>query len=552
MVVPCPRCGAANEDGNNVCATCGASLACANSGTAVPEERRPGATGPGQRADGAPQASGASAQGPQSDPLFGLQQLENTVESGVVAGGSRPAGESGQPPAASLPGVPVSPADPVTRPARDESGSSGGGAPESSPAGETVIGASEGAAVQAAGVEPAEETPAGVEPAEETPAGDEAAQPVGEEQGQPAQPQYQEAAGQQWSYPSPSQWPPYQYPQYPPQPYPGWPGEQQVAPGWPYPQALQAMPPHYPPFPCPYAMMPGPYGYPGYQQPPWAMPYPWGPYSGQPYPMYPGPQYAPPPYGPPAPYQPYGGYGYGAPQYQQPQPAGPYAAPAGYGAYPDDSRSRRKRKGKKGSTGMVIAIVLVLLVIGGSIAAAFMLTSKSGSSFNLGDGTVTGANIEFQSMKLAQKGKTVTLSGAYNNTTKEEGEVTVTVQALSGGGEQLLTYLIPVQPGTNKKFSQNKTEASKLSGATLGPMLFSSSSQGLTPSDSGSSTFNLEPGSSSSAVDNSSTGTSPDSSTLQDQFGTSPGSTGTTPSIQEYLNQQSSANPGYTYPQTSP
>lgn len=287
-------------------------------------------------------------------------------------------------------------------------------------------------------------------------------------------------------------------------------------------------------------------------------PYPWGPwmygapgappYAPQPfvppYPSYPG--YPPPHafFGYPSqcPYM--GGYGYGqpypayppphaAPAYQAPSYGSPYPAPypdafAGYA--PQSARGPRKKR----SLGLIIGIIILLLAIAGGVTAAFLLTSSGSASYKLGDGTVTGANIEFRGVTLKQDGKTLTLSGTYDNTSKREGEVTATVQALTGGAEQLIAFTVPVVPGSGKRFSQNKTESIKLSGATLGPLLFSSSgSFDSTGSDTGS-----DSGTDGTLTPETSPGTSPsvndnlNQETLPDSTGTTyPGYPGTIPSF---------------------
>jgi hypothetical protein len=125
---------------------------------------------------------------------------------------------------------------------------------------------------------------------------------------------------------------------------------------------------------------------------------------------------------------------------------------------------------------IVLLIIGVLLLIGGAVTAAVLLTGNGKSSFNLGDGSVTGVDIDFKNMKLTQSGSTVTLIGTYDNNTKREGKVMVTVQGMSNGNEQLLSFTVPVGPGKGKPFTQKKTSSARLSGATLGALIYESSS----------------------------------------------------------------------------
>ena len=192
------------------------------------------------------------------------------------------------------------------------------------------------------------------------------------------------------------------------------------------------------------------------------------------------------------------------PAYQSPAYGSPYPAP-----YPEAHAGYTQRPAagqrKKASAGLVIGIIVLLLAIAGGVTAAFLLTSSGKASFNLGDGAVTGADIEFRGIMLEQDGSNLTLSGTYDNNSKREGDVTATVQALTGGAEQLIAFEIPVEPGTGTRFSKTKAESVKLNGATLGPLLFSSSgsiyddtSDGETDSDSktGTTTPSTSPGTS--------------------------------------------------------
>lgn len=292
----------------------------------------------------------------------------------------------------------------------------------------------------------------------------------------------------------------------------------------------------------------------GQQQPgPAQYPYPWNPwaYGAQgawpyapqpfmtPYPAYPG--YPPPQpfygYPPPCPYMGWYGYGQPLPVYPAPYAPAAYQSPA-YGSpypapYPDAYAGYTQRPAagsrKKASAGLVIGIIILLLAIAGGVTAAFLLTSSGKASFNLGDGAVTGADIEFRGVTLEQDGSNLTLSGTYDNNSKREGDVTATVQALTGGAEQLIAFEIPVEPGTGTRFSKTKAESVKLNGATLGPLLFSGSTGSFyddtedEDSDTGTTTPSTSPKSSPVEEDEDSSGTTPGSTGT-----TTPGSTGTT------------------------
>jgi hypothetical protein len=107
------------------------------------------------------------------------------------------------------------------------------------------------------------------------------------------------------------------------------------------------------------------------------------------------------------------------------------------------------------------------------VAAAILLTGKTNATFRIGDGTVVGADVEFRDMVLRQDGDILILSGTYDNNTKNEGEVFVTVQAISKGQEQLVSFTVPVEAGKGKSFTQQKAAGSiKLSGATLSSLVF--------------------------------------------------------------------------------
>jgi hypothetical protein len=131
----------------------------------------------------------------------------------------------------------------------------------------------------------------------------------------------------------------------------------------------------------------------------------------------------------------------------------------------------------------VLIILGLLIVVGGAVAAFLLLTGKTSATYRLGDGSVTGADMEFREMVLKQNGNTLVLTGTYDNNTKKKGEVVVTIQAISKGGEQLLSFNVPVVSGTNKTFSQQKTSSTlKLSGATLSSLVYESGTE-TTPSE---------------------------------------------------------------------
>lgn len=212
--------------------------------------------------------------------------------------------------------------------------------------------------------------------------------------------------------------------------------------GWPY-----WMPYFMPPYP--YPMMPNPYGFGGQMPYQAAAPYPYEHYPSTPYP----------------------------------------SAPMPYTAYPGQQQvsagAARPKKTRPLYTALVIIVLLML--IGGGVAAAVLLTGSTSASYRLGDSSVTGVDIEFRAMSIRQSGNVLTLSGTYDNNTKYEGEVIVTVQALTSGNEQPITFTVPVVPGTGKSFSQQKSaESLKLSGATLGSLVYT----GSTGSSSGTGSSN--------------------------------------------------------------
>lgn len=165
---------------------------------------------------------------------------------------------------------------------------------------------------------------------------------------------------------------------------------------------------------------------------------------------------------------------------------------------------------------IVLIIIGVLLLIGGAVTAAILLTGNSNAAFQLGDGSVTGVDIDFTDLALTQKGSAVTLTGKYDNNTKREGKVYITVEAVSGGTSELLSFTVPVTPGKGKSFTQKKTEAKKLSQATLGALIYQGSSSNGSDTDSDTYPWDSTP----------SNGTSPDDGSNETTpFSTSPYST---------------------------
>jgi hypothetical protein len=119
------------------------------------------------------------------------------------------------------------------------------------------------------------------------------------------------------------------------------------------------------------------------------------------------------------------------------------------------------------------------------VAAVLLLTGKTNATYRLGNGSVSGADIEFREMVLKQNGGMLLLTGTYDNNTKKEGKVAVTVQAISKGSEQLLTFNVPVEPGKGKTFRQQKSSNSvKLSGATLSSLEYVGGTETDTGQDS--------------------------------------------------------------------
>ena len=158
------------------------------------------------------------------------------------------------------------------------------------------------------------------------------------------------------------------------------------------------------------------------------------------------------------------------PCYPYPYPPMPYPMQPGYQSQP---YAQQPRPGMR-PVYIVLIIIGVLLVIGGGVAAAVLLTGDGTSSFNLGSGTVKGVDIEFKDMTLTQEGNSLVLTGTYDNNTKREGDVYVSVQVISEGAQQKVTYTVPVEPGTGQSFTKSKAASYTISGATLGPLVFQS------------------------------------------------------------------------------
>ncbi len=272
-----------------------------------------------------------------------------------------------------------------------------------------------------------------------------------------------------------------------------WPYDAQQAYGWPQAYGDGAQPAGYSPWYPPYPM----YGYPSPFMGMYGWPY-WMPYFMPPYPY------------PMMPY-PYGFGGQTPYQAAAPYPYEPYpSVPVPYTAYPGQQQANagaaRPKKARPLYTALVIIVLLML--IGGGVAAAVLLTGSTNASYRLGDSSVTGVDIEFRAMSIKQSGNVLTLSGTYDNNTKYEGEVIVTVQALTSGNEQPISFTVPVVPGTGKSFSKQKSaESLKLSGATLSSLVYTgstgSSSSGSNSSGTSSYPYNQTSPSQSTSPSNS-------------------------------------------------
>jgi len=121
---------------------------------------------------------------------------------------------------------------------------------------------------------------------------------------------------------------------------------------------------------------------------------------------------------------------------------------------------------------IILIIIGVLLVIGGCVAAAILLTGDGTSSFKLGDGTVKGIDIEFRDVVITQEGNTLALTGTYDNNSKREGSVCVSVNVVSDGSEQAVSFKVPVDANSGERFATAKDVSFTISGATLGSLVF--------------------------------------------------------------------------------
>ncbi len=177
---------------------------------------------------------------------------------------------------------------------------------------------------------------------------------------------------------------------------------------------------------------------------------------------------------------------------------------------------------------LFIALIIIgaLIVIGGGVAAAVLLTGNTNATFRLGDAQVVGADVEFSDMAIKQEGATITLSGIYDNNTKSEGDIIVTVQAISGGREQLLSFTVAVTSDTGKAFTRQKPAGSiKLSGATLSSLVPKSAQDFSSGTEDKQNTFPYDQQSTQPTVPNqTSQPTFPDGAL--------------TPEQEQYLNQQ--------------
>ena len=221
---------------------------------------------------------------------------------------------------------------------------------------------------------------------------------------------------------------------------------------------------------------------------------------GAPYPIPGG--YAEQPYPFPATYpMPYSPYGY-LPSFMPMYPGGPYMMqpcfqypypPVPYGPYPMQQQYATQPRPGLRPVYIVLIIIGVLLVIGGCVAAAILLTGDGTSSFKLGDGTVKGVDIEFRDVVITQEGNTLALTGTYDNNSKREGSVYVSVDVISEGSQQAVSFKVPVDANSGERFATAKDVSFTISGATLGSLTFQGSSSngdddssdsGTTPEDS--------------------------------------------------------------------
>jgi hypothetical protein len=179
----------------------------------------------------------------------------------------------------------------------------------------------------------------------------------------------------------------------------------------------------------------------------------------------------------------------------------PYYGAAGYGqvqypvaAAPAQQAARAApRRGHKGLWITLLVIFLLLLVAGAAVGAYFLLKDESNKSFKLGDATAVGADVEFRDMVLSKNGDVLTLSGKYDNNTESEGDAVITVQAIGGGGSSRVAFTVPVDTGTGRSFTeQSAIGPMKLSGATLGSIVFESREEYDSEETDGESSAPLE------------------------------------------------------------
>lgn len=474
MDVICPRCGTKNEAGKLTCGRCGGHLPIGPPVRKAADPQVPGQTRPPQAQPGAPPQQGKAAEpAPVQQATRKLNLIPPEHSNGKAAQPVRPASPP-QPPVQKVP-EPQGAAAAAKAQGPAPPGLTVPGQPDEAPKPAAIDGGP-GPGQQKATVPPVPGTAV-----EEPPADEEAEsleQPDGRGQAQAgfipaqltpqqlAQIQAQQAALLQQQYAMMAQYP-YAMP----------------SPFWP------PMGPFYPGMTGPFPMMPfAPPGMPPYGFPPQPM----GPMAG-----------------------PYAGYG-------QPMQQQPYGAPwqPGPGPGPGPTMGPGQWPPKKRHTGLIVTIVIiVVLLIAGGVTAAILLTRKTKSSFNLGSGSVIGASIEFTNLRLSQNGSSLTLTGSYKNSSKKKGTCTLTIQGVSGGTERMISFSIPISSGSSTtSFTQRKTSSAKLSGATLGPIVFNSSSPSINDSETspwdsspyGSETLPYE----SSPYDTStSPGTSPSSST---------------------------------------
>ncbi len=126
----------------------------------------------------------------------------------------------------------------------------------------------------------------------------------------------------------------------------------------------------------------------------------------------------------------------------------------------------------------IAMIVIFLLIFAGAAGFYFFyLKGKAARTFDLGNATVVGANIEFKDMTLTQKGDVLTLKGKYENDSKREGTVTVTLDATSPDGTgEILSFDIPVEGSSSQPFSKTITKKISIKSLSVGALILSSGS----------------------------------------------------------------------------